>query len=337
MTPALEEVLASAVPFALPLRVRFRGLEVREGVLIKGANGWGEFAPFDDYDDERAARWLQAAIEAAWGSWPLPLRDSIEVNAIIPDVDSQVAGSLAREAVHDFGCTTMKVKVGRSLAEDEARVVAVRDALETAGVDGLIRLDANAAWTLEQATTAVRRLVPYGIEYIEQPCADLDDVSRLRDRFDVPVAVDESIRMSTDVDSLQLAGRVDYAIIKPMTVGGVHATLRLAERIGVPVVISGSLDSGVGLSTSLAAAASLPQAPVVSGLGTGALLERDLTDPSVLPQRGRIAVRRYAPDLDALVAASDAIGSERATWWRDRLARVYDVYARSARQTSVEG
>ena len=335
--PSLEEVLAGAVTFAVPLRAPFRGLREREGVLIKGPSGWGEFAPFDDYDDLHAGRWLAAAIEAAWGSWPDPLRDAVDVNAIIPDVDSTRAGVLAREAVREQGCTTIKVKVGRSLAEDEARVVAVRDALDTAGVDGRIRLDANAAWTLQEAVVSLRRLRSYGIEYVEQPCAALTDVIRVRQELDVPVAVDEIIRKSKDPAGVQLAGLVDYAICKPMTLGGAHATLAIATSIGVPVVVSGSLDTSVGLAASIAAAAALPELATACGLGTGVLLARDVTSEPLVPRSGQVPVGRIAPDLDALVLATQAVAKDRAQWWRERLQRVYVRYARMHANPRMEG
>ncbi len=329
MTPTLDEVLASAVPYSLTLRVPFRDLLAREGMVIKGPSGWGEFAPFDDYDDLRAGRWLAAALEAAWGTWPTPIRESIAVNAIIPAVDSGRAAVLAREAIGDLGCSTIKVKVGGSLADDEARVVAVRDALDNAGVDGRIRLDANAAWSLEQAHISLRRLISYGIEYVEQPCTDLEDVVRLRESMDVPVAVDEAVRLAAEPEKLELRGRVDYAIVKPMTLGGAHATVRVAAELGVPVVVSGSLDSAVGLSSCLFAAAALPELPLASGLGTGALFERDLTEPTVLPRAGHIAVRRYVPDLDSLLSATEGVSDERAEWWRARLRSAYANQARS--------
>ncbi len=335
--PSLAELQSAAVPFALPLRVPFRGLQAREGMLIQGPSGWGEFAPFDDYDDVRAGRWLAAAIEAAWGTWPTPVRDSIAVNAIIPAVDSHRAAVLAREAIEQFGCSTIKVKVGGSLADDEARVVAIRDALDSTGVDGAIRLDANAAWSLEQAVASLRRLKLYGIEYVEQPCNALEDVTRVRAEVDVPVAVDEVIRLAADPVGIHLRGRADYAVCKPMTLGGVHATLRLARAVGVPVVVSGSLDSGVGLSTSLAAAAALPDLPLASGLGTGVLFAADVTDPPVRPSGGRIEVRRHSPDLEAMVAATDAVSEERADHWRTRLSGAYASYVRSAEVPNMEG
>jgi len=321
--PTLEELLANAVAYALPMRVDFRGLRVREGMLIKGPNGWGEFAPFDDYTDQRASRWLAAAIEAAWGEFPQAHRNVVEVNAIIPALDSMQAGALAREAVWDHGCRTVKVKVGGNLAEDEARVVAVRDVLDGAGIEGGIRLDANAAWSVDEAVSALRRLLAYGIDYVEQPCAELDDVARVRAEVDVAVAIDEGIRLADDPAGIRLDGLVDYAVCKPMTLGGAFATKAIAERIGVPVVISGSLDSGIGLTTCLAAAAALPDLPLASGLGTGALLVEDLTASPVLPRDGMIEVRRWAPDLDALVRASDRVNPDRLQWWRRRLSRAH--------------
>lgn len=320
---SVEELLGAAVTFSLPLRVPFRGLSVREGMLIKGPSGWGEFAPFDDYDTVRSARWLAAGLEAAWGEWPPALRSSIEVNAIIPAVDATRAGALTREAIWEQGCNTIKVKVGTSLAEDEARVVAVRDALDSSNIDGRIRLDANGSWNLEQARTALRRLGRYGIEYVEQPCATLEDIGRLRSEVDVPIAVDEVIRLASDPESLRLEGTADVAICKPMTVGGAHATVRIAERVGIPVVISGSLDSSIGLSACIAAAAALPDLPFASGLGTGALFARDVTDPPTRPKSGRLIVQRTAPDLEALMRATENVSEERAHWWRERLAEAY--------------
>lgn len=318
----LAALLEGAVPFALPLRRRFRDLDVREGVLIKGPRGWGEFAPFDDYTDAMAARWLGAAIEAAYGEWPAARRETVKVNAIIPAVTSGDAAVMARAAVLEQGCTTIKVKVGGSLTDDEARVAAVRDVLDTVlgrGV-GQIRIDANAAWDVATATIALRRLAAYGIEYVEQPCRDLSELRELRSRIDVPVAVDEGIRLADDPARVRVAEVADLAVVKPAPLGGVEATLRIVESLGVPVVVSGSLDSSVGLDVAIAAAAALPDLPFACGFGTGALLAADLTEATRVPHAGELRVERAAPDLDCLMAARDRIPDERAAWWRTRLA-----------------
>ena len=330
--PSERELREAAVPFALPLRREFRGITVREGVLLRGPSGWGEFAPFADYDDSAAARWLAAALEASHGSWPLGSCDSVAVNAIIPAVGADDAAVLAREAVLERGCTTVKVKVATTLAADEARVAAVRDALDTAlgRGRGMIRLDANGGWDAGAAAAALRRLEAYGIEYVEQPCGTLDEMRELRSSCAVPIAVDEAVRRAPDPLDPALASRVrecaDVVILKAMPLGGVRRALHVADAMGLPAVASGSLDSSVGLASGIALAAALGDERA-SGLGTGSLLAADLVDHPVVPVGGRLSVQRIAPDLARLVEARDLLGDERAAWWFARLERARAILA----------
>lgn len=321
--PGLRAVLDGAIPFALPLRRRFRGIDVREGILIKGPNGWGEFAPFDDYSDSAAARWLESAVEAAYGDWPAARRSHIAVNAIIPAVPSDDAATLTRAAVIDGGCRTVKVKVGDAdLAEDEARVARVRDVLDTllGRGRGAIRIDANGVWGVETAAAALRRLGAYGLEYVEQPCASVEELLRLRRLTDVPIAVDETVRTADDPTALRVREFADVAVLKAAPLGGVAAALRVADSLDVPVVVSGSLDSSVGLAVGLALAAALDDLPYACGLGTGSLLAADITDGASTPEGGALRVGRRVPDLPALLAARDRMDDDRAKWWRSRLA-----------------
>src|SRR5829696_8054278 len=182
--PTLDRLLDSAVGFSIPLSTPFRGTHIREGLLLRGPLGWGEFAPFPEYDDVTSARWLSAAIEAAWIGWPEPVREVIAVNAIIPAVDADLAARLAVDAE----CTTAKVKVaqpGQSLEDDVARVGAVREAI---GKDGRLRVDANGAWTPEAAVVALRALSEFNLEYAEQPCETLVQCAVLRRVTEVPIA-----------------------------------------------------------------------------------------------------------------------------------------------------
>jgi O-succinylbenzoate synthase len=324
--PTLSDLLSTAVPFAVPLHREFRGLRLREGVLIQGPSGWGEFAPFDDYSDVAAARWLESAIEAAYGQWPEPVRPDVPVNAILPAVPSALAADLTRAAVIDHGCTTIKVKVGSAdLADDEARVAAVREVLtELLGAGrGSIRIDANGAWDVERGRQALACLAAFDLEYVEQPCRTREELVDLRSRVDVRFAVDELIRWA-DEPVTGVRDVADVAVLKPATLGGVEATLRLAERLDVPVVVSGSLDTSVGLATSIAAAAALPDLPYACGLGTGTLLADDLGQP-VLPGGGRVPVERVFPDEPALERARARIGEERASYWHQRLAAAWSV------------
>lgn len=278
-----ETVLAAARPFRVRLAVPFRGLTHRSGLLLEGPSGWGEFSPFPDYDVAADARWLAAALEAAYGRWPRPVRDRVPVNAIIPAVSPATAAGMVRQA----GCATVKVKVGD--ADDIARVAAVREAL---GDGGLIRVDGNGAWDVPTAVARLRALEPFGLDYAEQPCRTVAELVALRQRTDVRIAGDEIIR----IDGMQsrLTGIVDVAVLKVSPLGGVARTLAVAARVGVPVVISSAMETSVGLSAGLAAAAALPDLYGACGLGTGRLLAEDTTAPLV-PDHGWLTVTRRAP------------------------------------------
>ncbi|MGH8828969.1 MAG: o-succinylbenzoate synthase [Jiangellaceae bacterium] len=305
--------------YAIPLRTRFRGIDVREGVLIRGDAGWGEFSPFREYADEEAAAWWRAATEAAAEGFPAPVRDRVPVNATVPAVrPDQVAGVLSRFP----GCTTAKVKVaalGQTPADDEARLEAVRDAL---GPAGRIRIDANAGWELDQAVRLVTRYdaAAGGLEYAEQPCAAVEDLALLRRRVDVPIAADESIRRAEDPLRVARLAAADVAVLKVQPLGGVRACLRIAEQIGLPAVVSSALETSVGIAAGVALAAALPELPYACGLGTVGLLTRDVVADPLVAVDGELPVRRPEPDADLMRAAA-ADPSTRA-WWEDRVARV---------------
>ena len=320
MRPALGDVLAAARVVRLPLRVRFRGVDEREAVLLRGPAGWGEFAPFLEYGPQESARWLAAALEAAWTGLPAPLRADVPVNATVPAVPAErVAEVLAR---YD-GCTTAKVKVaeaGQSLADDVARVRAVRDVL---GPAGRVRVDANAAWSLDDAARALTALAPSQLEYAEQPCADLADMARLRLRLaragvDVPLAADESIRRAEDPLRVAAAGAADVVVLKVAPLGGVRAALAVAEACGLPVVVSSALDTSVGIAAGAALAAALPELRFACGLGTAALLAADVVARPLVPVAGRLPAGAVAAEEELL--QRHAAPPDRVRWWRERLA-----------------
>ena len=314
MTPALDDILERVHVVALPMRVRFRGITTRELVLIDGPAGWGEFGPFLEYGDAEAAHWLAAALDSAYRTPPPPRRMRIDVNATVPAVDAaQVPEILARFP----GARTAKVKVaepGQTLDDDVARVDAVRALVPT------VRVDANGAWTVDQATAAAAALGP--LEYLEQPCATVEELAQLRRRVDVPVAADESIRKAGDPLAVVRAGAADIAVLKVAPLGGISAMLKIAAQIDIPVVISSALDSGVGIAVGLAAAAALPDLNHACGLGTGRLFAEDITDP-VLPVDGYLPVGPVSPDparLQALAAAP-----QRRQWWIGRIRACYPL------------
>lgn len=330
---ALATILSCATPFRLPLNTDFRGVSSREGLLLGGPSGWGEFAPFLEYDDQTCARWLASAVEAAFGQWPAPVRDAVPTNAIVPAVGVQAATELTTRAYERHGCTTVKVKVaqtGQSLDDDLARVEAVRSALRGAGVAaGHIRVDANAAWTVDQAVIALAELdaVAGGLQYAEQPCATLAELADVRRRTAVAIAADESIRTADDPVVAAASGAVDIVIVKVPPLGGVAAGLAVAQAAGVPVVVSSAMDSSVGLAAGIAMAAALPDLPYACGLGTSALLADDVVRPSLVPAAGALPVGRPAVDAEALARAAGRMDPARVAWWQARLGRAWHAGA----------
>ena len=280
--------------FAIQTHTRFRGLTRRDGALLRGPAGWGEFSPFAEYGPAEAARWLAAAREAACEDWPAPRRERIPVNVTVPAVGPEAAHAIVSRA----GCRTAKVKVaepGQREADDIARVEAVRDAL---GPGGSVRVDANGAWDLDSAVRMLRSLGE--LEYAEQPCATLEQLAELRRRVDTPIAVDESIRHADDPLRVRVAGAADIVVLKVQPLGGVRRALDVADACGLPVVVSSALETSVGLAAGLALAAALPELPYACGLGTLSLLDGDVVGDPLTVVDGAIEVRRPQVDEEAL-------------------------------------
>jgi O-succinylbenzoate synthase len=308
---------------SIPMRTRFRGITVREAALLHGPGGWGEFAPFLEYEPAEAAAWLAAAKEACAESWPAPVRTEIPVNTTVPACDP----ALARQIVTAGGSRAVKVKVaenGQSLADDVERVAAVRDAL---GPDGTIRIDANGGWSVPEAVAAIGALAEFGLEYVEQPSPTLADLAAVRRRVDVPIAADESVRKAGDPLRVAVSGAADIVVLKVAPLGGVRRALQVAEACGLPCVVSSAVDTSVGLAAGLALAAALPELPYACGLATLSLLENDVTTAPLFPENGAIAVRR--PDPDPALLAELAAPADRRKWWLDRIRAAAAISASS--------
>lgn len=313
-----EQVPApSSFVYSVGLRTRFRGLTTRDGVLLRGDAGWAEFSPFWDYGAAEARTWWCAARESADSPWPAPVRSQIPVNVTVPAVGPERAAQIVADG---GGCRTAKVKVaepGQSVADEQARLEAVRGAL---GPGGHIRIDANGAWDTD---TALSRLVLLdkaagGLEYVEQPCATVAELAEVRRATHVPVAADESIRRATDPFEVARAQAADLMVLKVQPLGGVGAALRIAQEVGLPAVVSSALETSVGIAAGLALAAALPELPYACGLGTVGLFADDVASPPLLPDGGYLPVGRVEPDPAALGRCeADATTSAR---WRDRMA-----------------
>jgi O-succinylbenzoate synthase len=312
-----SDLAATARVVALPLRTRFRGIDVREALLLRGPEGWTEFSPFVEYDDEESAAWLRAAIDFGWNMHAGEGR--IRVNATLPSVPlDRVAEVLARFP----GARTVKLKVadaGSTVSEDAARVGAVRKAL---GPEGRIRVDANGAWTVDEAEHAIHAFAEHDLEYVEQPCATLEELAEIRRRvkyMGVPIAADESVRKAEDPLAVVAAKAADVLVLKAQPLGGITSAARIAAEAGLPVVVSSALDTSVGISMGAHLAARLGATDYDAGLGTAALLAGDVTARPLLPVDGAIEVRRV--DADTHLLDRYAAPPDRERWWLERLER----------------
>lgn len=315
------------VVFVIPMRIGFRGIKLREGMLLYRGGSWREWSPFVEYGDAEASRWLLAACE---DDKPELKHRWIPVNVTVPVVDPGQAFALVRSS----GASTAKVKVAdarSSMADDLARLVAVREAL---GPDGKIRVDANGAWSVDQAFTALRRLAGIGLQYAEQPCASVAEMAELRTRLaeagvGVPIAADESIRRAGDPHQVVAAQAADLMILKNQPLGGARECVRLQVELGLPAVMSSALETSIGIWAGLRAAAALPNAELACGLGTVALLTDDVVATPLLPQAGYLEVSAAAPEVDEAALARVQAGDDRSAWWQERLRRCLDLVAKN--------
>lgn len=300
--------------YSIALRNKFRGITVREGILFEGPAGWAEWSPFLDYDDATCVAWLRAAREAAYDGWPAPVRDAVPVNCTVPAIGPEKAAAIVRAS----GCGTAKVKVaepGQTLADDLARVEAVRDAI---GPSGRVRIDANGAWSVDEAISALKELGRFDLEYVEQPCASVEELAMVRRRTDVLVAADESIRNAEDPLRVRDLEAADIAVLKVQPIGGVRACLDIAEQIGLPVVVSSALETSVGIAAGVALAAALPELPYACGLATVSMFTADVVAEPLLPVDGMLPVTRPVA-LDNPATHADQATTEK---WQRRYDRV---------------
>lgn len=303
------------ITYSIGLKNKFRGITVREGMLFEGPAGWAEWSPFLDYDDATCVSWLRAAHEAAETGWPPPVRDRVPVNCTVPAIGPEKAAAIVRAS----GCGTAKVKVaepGQTPADDLERVEAVRDAIG----GGRVRIDANGAWSVDEAVQSIKQLRRFELEYVEQPTATVEELAEVRRRVDVPIAADESIRRAEDPYLVKKLDAADIAVLKVQPIGGVRACLEIAEQIGLPVVVSSALETSVGIAAGVALAAALPELPYACGLATVSMFTQEVVAEPLLPVDGFLPVKRLAPDPQLLQAArADA---DRTKVWEERLSRV---------------
>ncbi|MGE5596577.1 MAG: o-succinylbenzoate synthase [Hyphomicrobiales bacterium] len=218
------------------------------------------------------ARYISRATET-----PGPPRSPVPVNGVLPIGEPAGIAEAAR-GLWAEGFRTFKLKAGADRDANVAAVAAVRDAL---GPDAALGLDANGAWTEDEAVRQLSALRDFGLELVEQPVApgpgDLAAMARIREATGVPVAADESLAAgSVDIEAVLAA--VDAVVLKPAIHGAAatHDLLRAAVKAGKRAIVTTTFDTGIGTALATHLAALLPEPRPACGLDTLRFLEGDI-------------------------------------------------------------
>ena len=305
-----QQLLDSLRVVALPTKTNFRGVTVREVALFKGEQGWAEFSPFVEYEDEECAPWLACAIEAATVAKPHLYRTHVAVNGTIPALNDEA--DLERVVISFPGVKTFKVKVGTDVSDDLHRL----DVIRTLRPNAAIRIDVNGLWSVDEAEMFLNSVGE--IEYVEQPCATIEELRELKQRVNVKIVGDEVLRKSTNPFDVDLTGAVDFLMLKVQPLGGIKRAHALAEHHKLPVVISSALESAVGINYGLMLAASFEEMRFDCGLGTGSLLAKNVAELPIID--GKIEISDVNPVLDGLDVSAD-----RFEWWKNRIMRTAEL------------
>lgn len=320
--PSLSDLLGTARVVSVPLKHKFRGVMHREAMLFEGPQGWTEWSPFLEYQDEEAAVWLRAAIEFGWSELPQLIRTEIPINATLGAIKSKYF----EEALAPFGkFNTVKLKVAepeQTIVDDLYRVLRLREFYP----DAKIRIDANGGYSVQNAIELAKEIAIAGIdlEYFEQPVKTIGELAEVRlklSRIGIKVAADESVRKVSDPLAVAQANAADVLVLKAQPLGGISNALAISNEAGLPVTISSSLETSIGISMGLHLAAALEVDSFDAGLGTVAMFEDDVCDEPLIAKNGVLEVKRVTPSESKLQKLQ--ADAERTDWWIKRLERCF--------------
>jgi o-succinylbenzoate synthase len=330
-----RSVLRLSIPLKRPFVTAGGVVTARELVLLRvqssdGNVGFGEAAPFEPYDGvplERAVAALTGAggrrpaqaraaeeiarldLRARQDERPLaePVKESLPVNMTLAAGPPDEIAARAREGVRD-GYACFKLKVG--LPDDADRVAAVREAV---GPWPALRVDANGAWSVNEAVRAIRAIEDHDLEFVEQPCRSLRELAEVRQRVSTPIAADESVTSMRDLRRALDLEASDVVNVKLAGAGGFNAArelVREARAHGLDAFLSSTLDGPWGIAAALQLAAS-EGLSLACGLATLELFDARIARALPPPRRGTLAVPT-GPGLGVQVdqAALDEVTAE---------------------------
>ena len=322
-----RSLLHLQIPLSEPFVTAGGVLVARDLAVIRledddGTVGFGEAAPLEAYDgvalddviaalrDGPPPRGSPPQARAAWELAELDLQmrrrgkplgepgaDAIPVNCTLPAGPPDEMAAAAEDGLR-AGYSCFKLKVG--LPDDGDRVAAVREAI---GSWPALRVDANGAWDPDEAVDAIRALEPHDLQLVEQPCATLEDLARVRPRVNVPVAADESIAGPRDVRAAAKLEACEAVNIKLAASGGfgpAREALRAARDGGLQAWLSSTLDGPWGIAAALQLASS-EHVSLACGLATLGLFDAEIARSLPLPSSGLMTVP-HGPGLGVEVS-----------------------------------
>src|SRR5215218_443148 len=206
----------------------------------------------------------RAAGKPLWALLRAERVEAVLCNAtLVAGEPQEVADEAERWAARGFG--TFKLKLGAG--DDVAQVRAVRERL---GPDARIRVDANGAWSVDEALGILRMVEPLGIELVEQPVSGDRAMEQVTATASIPVAADESVARVKDAERAARRSLCDLATVKLSKVGGIGEANGIAGKL--PIYLSSALDGPVGIAAAIHAAQALeftgPARGIAHGLAT---------------------------------------------------------------------
>lgn len=299
------------LPLVKPISIRGEELWTRSGWIIElfndsGQIGWGEIAPLPGFSREDIES-AQEQIDDLRNSL-----ESIETKELFPSVRCGIEMALwnlskrvgplhlwingllsgtkeevLREAkeMASSGYRTVKLKVGHRKLEEE--IEWTQQIRKIIGTEVALRCDANRSWSFAEAERFAEGVWECAIEYLEEPLADPADLPRFIEKTSIPVALDESL---LDL-SIREIPRVEAVVLKPTLLGGLERTrqwVEWAQSLHIRPVISSLFETGVGIRTLAAFAATLPQNDLSFGFDTYRWLREDILNPSIEIKNGKI-------------------------------------------------
>ena len=309
-----RSLLRLSIPLAHPFVTSSGVVTSRELLLLRleasdGTVGHGEAAPFEPYDGVPLERAI-AALTGAGGRRPPqaraaeevarldlrarqdgrpvaePVRDSLPVNLTLASGPPEEAAARAREGLRS-GYACFKLKVG--LPDDSERVAAVREAI---GPWPALRVDANGAWSVDEAVRAIRAIEEHDLEFVEQPCRSLRELAAVRERVSTPIAADESVSTLRELRRALELEACDVLNVKLAGCGGVEPArelLRESRAAGLDAFMSSTLDGPWGIAAALQVAAS-EELSLACGLATLGMFDAEVARALPSPRRGTLKV-----------------------------------------------